>query len=460
MQEGAVEREPVGSRWIELVIGPAAAIVAVVLATVALRSADAELGAAVLVYLLVVTISARVGVATDVAAVAASCVALNLCFVAPVGELELLKSSNVAPFLAFAFAGFVCGSQPRDDSGPIIALVIVAGLTATLLAADADLVVAATTYTGLVVVVALMGPASATVAVVSAYISLNFWFTFPFDSLEINKFDDLVPLIMFVLVAVVSAGTVARIDGLRQRQREIEQAAFEAQVSSAVNESRAAFLAAMTHNLRTPLATIKTTVAAVAATPEVRGDDAAIKLLVTADEEVDRLERLVTKVLELARIHANALEPRTEPTDVGELARVAARRLRHVAHHHDLRLAVEGELLIVDVDPGMIELVLVIALENAVRFAPVGSEILVSAREAADRRCEVRIVDHGPGIAPHDRERVFEEFVRLDPRSQGSGLGLAIARAFVEAHGGSIWAEPTPGGGATIAFSLPREDDQ
>ena len=216
----------------------------------------------------------------------------------------------------------------------------------------------------------------------------------------------------------------------------------------------------MTHNLRTPLATIKATISAVTSAPPVRSDPDATKLLATADEEIDRLERLVTKVLELARIHADALEPRTEPTDVGELARVAARRLRHLASRHQVHLVVDDELMIVTVDPAMIELVLVIALENAVRFAPIGSEILVRATAAAHLRCEIRIVDHGPGIAAEDRERVFEEFVRLDARGQGSGLGLAIARAFVEAHGGAIWVEPTPGGGATIAVSLPADDDR
>ena len=324
-----------------------------------------------------------------------------------------------------------------------------------LLLADADLAVASMVYTGLVVVVALLGPVAAAFAVVGSYVALNFWFTPPFESLEINQFEDLLPLIVFAAVAAVSAGTVSRLDWLRRRQAEIEHQMFEARVSSAVNESRAAFLSAMTHNLRTPLATVKATVSGLGSSPAITNGSEEAALVAIAVDETDRLERLVTKVLELSRIHAGALQPSAEPTDVGELAGVAVRRMRHLARGRTIRLASGDELLIVTVDPSMIELVFVVLLENALRYAPEGTEILLRADAGADGSCELRVVDHGPGIPAADRERVFEEFVRLDAREQGSGLGLAIARALVEAHGGRIWVETTPGGGATVAFSLP-----
>jgi two-component system sensor histidine kinase KdpD len=111
------------------------------------------------------------------------------------------------------------------------------------------------------------------------------------------------------------------------------------------------------------------------------------------------------------------------------------------------------------VDVGMIEEVFLDLLENALRFAPTGSEIQVCADQVADT-IEVRVADRGPGVPPEQRLRIFEEFARVDarPDSTGTGLGLAIVRALVTAHGGRVWCDETPGGGATFGFSLPIAD--
>jgi two-component system sensor histidine kinase KdpD len=116
-----------------------------------------------------------------------------------------------------------------------------------------------------------------------------------------------------------------------------------------------------------------------------------------------------------------------------------------------------GDQIDVAVDPEMIEMALMTVLENALRFAPPETDIVVVARPVDHRDSEIRVIDHGPGIAAADRGRIFDEFVRLgDPTdTSGSGIGLAIARAFVDAHGGRIWAEPTTGGGATFVIWLP-----
>jgi signal transduction histidine kinase len=111
----------------------------------------------------------------------------------------------------------------------------------------------------------------------------------------------------------------------------------------------------------------------------------------------------------------------------------------------------------VAVDIEMMEQVFGNILENALRFAPPGSEILVTAC-ATGPELEVRVADHGPGVPEADRERIFDEFVRVDarPDATGTGLGLAIVRALVTAHEGRVWCEETPGGGATIGFAIPR----
>jgi len=259
---------------------------------------------------------------------------------------------------------------------------------------------------------------------------------------------------------VASGLTVARVNALRRRAEEHEQAAFDARLVAAVNESRAAFLAAMTHNLRTPLASIKAALSTLQDPDAHLDGETRARLLHIAHDETERLERLVNKVLELSRIHAGVIEPRREPTDVGELTRGAVRRLRHLAARDRVRLSVEGGVLVVSVDPEMIELVLVSVLENALRFAPAGTEVAVVAEPADHGGCTIRVVDHGPGIPVHQRDKVFEEFARLDgpPDSGGSGLGLAIARAFVDAHGGAIRVDTTPGGGATFVIELPEPE--
>jgi two-component system sensor histidine kinase KdpD len=183
-----------------------------------------------------------------------------------------------------------------------------------------------------------------------------------------------------------------------------------------------------------------------------------VHLLSNARAETDRLERLVTKVLELARIHAGAVEPSVEPVDLGELAGVAARRLDHLANERNVRVNVRSsDIVVASVDPDMLELVLIVMLENALRYAPTGSQIDLLVERPASGEATVRVVDRGPGIPAAHQESVFEEFVRLERDGAGSGLGLTIARSMVEAHGGAMWIEDTPGGGATVAASIPQE---
>jgi two-component system, OmpR family, sensor histidine kinase KdpD len=338
---------------------------------------------------------------------------------------------------------------------PLFSLLVVVGTTALLRVFDADLTVAALVYIVVVVAIALLGNWALAVGAVCSYLALNYWFIPKYGEFTFSKPDDVVPAAAFALAAVAAGATVARVNTLRRRAEEHERAAFDARLTAAVNEGRAGFLAAMTHNLRTPLASIKASIATLQDPTARLAPSAREKVLDTAREETERLERLVTKVLELGRIHAGALEPSAEPTDVGELARGAVRRLRSLAARDQVTLRVEDEVVVVTVDPEMVELVLVVLLENALRFAPAGTEVAVGVAARGDG-CEITVVDHGPGIAPEHREKIFDEFVRLDgpPDVSGSGLGLAIARAFVQAHHGTITVAATPGGGATFAVEL------
>jgi two-component system sensor histidine kinase KdpD len=236
----------------------------------------------------------------------------------------------------------------------------------------------------------------------------------------------------------------------------LEAEARNARIAADVGRTRSGFLSAVSHNLRTPLASIKAAVSTLLAPDaHLEGPDER-ELLETIYSETDRLERLVTKVLNLSRIRAGGLDLEPQPADLAGLAQAAIRRLRPIARSHRIRVDVPDDLPEVCLDVTMIEQVFLNLLENSIRFAPPGSEISIAARRT-DGQLEVRVADHGPGIPPEQRERVFEEFVRGDMRreSSGTGLGLAIVRALVSAHDGRVWCEETPGGGATVVFRLP-----
>src|SRR5262245_44304879 len=204
--------------------------------------------------------------------------------------------------------------------GVLLGVALVAASTAVLRGIDADLTVAALVYVAVVVAATLFGAWAGAVAAVLCYVNLNYWFIPKYESFTFSTSDDVVTLVAFALAAGVTAVTIARVNSLRRHAQEHERAAFEARLDAAMNESRAGFRSAMTHNLRTPLASIKAAVSTLQGSPPV-DERTRQQLLVTAREETERLERLVTKVLELSRIHAGAVDPRPEPTDIAELTR-------------------------------------------------------------------------------------------------------------------------------------------
>jgi two-component system sensor histidine kinase KdpD len=435
-----------------------AIVVGTALVSALLRLVDADLATAALALLAMVVFFAAFGAWYGLVAVVCAYVALNWAFTTPIDSLAVDKIEDFVPLLAYALAAAACSlPSMRHDARPVAAVAAVGLASAILVAADADLVVAALVLLGVVVVTAVMGVPSAVTAVVASYLALNYWFTPPIGSLEITKAEDLAPLIAFATAAAASAATVARIEWLRRRAAIVEQREFEARVSQATSDSRAAFLTAMTHNLRTPLATIKASLSALLASPAAPVDRQR-QLLTNARAETDRLERLVTKVLELARIHAGAIEPSPETVDLGEVVGAAARRLDHLASERDVHVVVRSpDLVLASVDPDMLDLVFIVMLENALRFAPPHSQIDVIVESMPPDQSVVRVVDHGPGIPSGEHEAVFDEFVRLDRDGGGAGLGLTIARSLVDAHGGRMWVEDTPGGGATVVASVPAE---
>jgi two-component system sensor histidine kinase KdpD len=222
-----------------------------------------------------------------------------------------------------------------------------------------------------------------------------------------------------------------------------------------LDRSRAGFLTAMTHDLRTPLATIKAAIGTLIGSPTAPDPETTSELLETSYREVARLEDLVTAVLEFARIRAGALEPERVDVDVGDVVQGAVRRLGVRGAEQPIVLDIDPELPAAFVDALMFERAVANLLDNALRYGGPGRPIDIRAASSRSM-IELRVVDLGLGIAVADRERVFDDFVRLDrSNSKGVGLGLAITRAFMAANGGGAWCEETPGGGATFVLAVP-----
>ena len=238
------------------------------------------------------------------------------------------------------------------------------------------------------------------------------------------------------------------IDGMRLGT-EAEHARMEAET----NRLRAALFSSVTHDLRTPLASITASVSTLLEDRSPLKGAHRRELLETIDHEAGRLNRVIGNLMDLSRMRAGAVTPSKAPTAVDELIEGVVARSAPVLKDHDIRLMLRDNLPEILLDLGQIDQALTNVLENAARFTPPGRRITVAAARWRDG-VQVRIADRGPGIPREDRERVFEPFVRGDG-SAGTGLGLAIARAIVEAHGGTIRIGDEPGGGAAVVIELP-----
>jgi two-component system, OmpR family, sensor histidine kinase BaeS len=223
------------------------------------------------------------------------------------------------------------------------------------------------------------------------------------------------------------------------------------------DQVRNAFIADVTHELRTPLTVIKGTIETLedGALDDIEGRG---PLLVSMQQETERLIRLVNDLLVLTRADAGSLNLDLAAVDLAELARARCQNLSGLAGQRGIRLEVTGAASQVKGDIDRLSQVLDNLLDNAIRYSPEGGTILVEVWEnGAEVYCSV--TDQGPGIPSQHLSYIFERFYRVEPsrnrKSGGAGLGLAIAQALVWTHGGRIWAESSPGRGTTIIFCVP-----
>ena len=258
----------------------------------------------------------------------------------------------------------------------------------------------------------------------------------PFGSLRVELQQDVIALIVFLLVAVLVSMVVAR----------------RIELLGEVERQRALLLRSVSHDLRTPLSTIR------AASSELLdgGDhDPATRhrLLQLVSDESDRLDRLVSNLLNLSRIEAGALQPRRQSIDVAELIGFCTARLDRLFIDRTLTVDVADDLPFIEADHTQLDQVLTNLLENAARHSPPGGEVIVSAR-AEGRQLVIAVSDDGPGVDPAQAELLFQPF-RSGTIAGSSGIGLAICKAVVDAHHGEISVAASPDGGARFVVSLP-----
>jgi two-component system sensor histidine kinase KdpD len=236
--------------------------------------------------------------------------------------------------------------------------------------------------------------------------------------------------------------------------------AQQAHVRVETERMRNAILSSVSHDLRTPLASIA---GAASSLVEAHEELTAVDrqdLARSIYREADRLDRLLKNLLDMMRLEAGAVQLSKQWHPIDEIIGAALARLEGRLHDHPLNTLLPADLPLVLVDGVLLEQVVINLLENAVKYAPKGSPIDLSA-SAGDRDVIINVADQGPGIPVGDESRIFDKFYRGKfVREGGVGLGLTICRGIVEAHGGRIWAENRPGGGALIRFSIPLPDQQ
>jgi two-component system, OmpR family, sensor histidine kinase KdpD len=249
--------------------------------------------------------------------------------------------------------------------------------------------------------------------------------------------------------------TFAGQTALALERARLSREAQEAEVRIESERLRNSLLSSVSHDLRTPLATITGAVSTIldARAPLAAGTQR--ELLESVHEEAERLNRLVQNLLEMTRLESGALQLRKELHPPEEVIGAALGRLAKRLADRRVTTKVPSDLPLVPMDDVLVEQVLVNLLDNALKYTPSGSPIDVIAT-ATDENLTIEIADHGPGLPRGEEDRVFEKFYRGERvGARGAGLGLAICRGIVRAHGGRIWAQNLPGGGVAFLFTLP-----
>jgi two-component system sensor histidine kinase KdpD len=241
---------------------------------------------------------------------------------------------------------------------------------------------------------------------------------------------------------------------LALERAQLHERVRRAELLEEADRLRHALVGAVSHDLCTPLATIKVASSTLVNPTAILTEADIAELYDLIDTQTDRLTRIVNNVLDMTRIQAGVLQPKYDLWSVSHLLSDAVTALRPSLEDRPVELHVSPWLPPVRVDRQLVEQVLANLLENADRHGPPGTVITVEVALHNSDAVAVSVTDSGPGVRRGEHETIFDTFVRFDTGGR-AGLGLTIAKAFVEAHGGHIWVEDAPGRGARFVFTLP-----
>lgn len=319
-----------------------------------------------------------------------------------------------------------------------------------------------------VLVAVTQGRGPALYASVLAGLSFNFFFIGPYYSLFINRSEDLVAFLVFVTTAILVGQLSSRLEKrvlLTEKQRkelvhvrgEFERAAAQAAEADSLRKSeqlKTALLDAVTHDLRTPLTSIKAAITTLQVEPVT--EEVARELFEVIEQESDRLNHFIQSMMDLAKLEAGEITLASRNVGADEIVEDALHRAEPLLANHSVEIDVAEDLPAMRVDPRLISQVIFTLLENAIKYSGEGVPIQVAVKQQTNNIC-FAVSDEGRGISPEFRAQVFEKFFRSGAKS-GLGMGLAIARGIVQAHGGKIWIEDGPHGkGASVQFQIPLD---
>lgn len=278
----------------------------------------------------------------------------------------------------------------------------------------------------------------------------SFFLAPPTLSFAVSDPSNIWALLIFLAVAIVTSSLALERERLAEKMHQSEMLA-------ATEKLRTALLMSISHDLRTPLASILGNVTSLRRYGHLYDDRTSQETLAAVEDETRRLSLFVDNLLHMTRIDAGALRPTMEPLDLADLLGSALKRVERQLSGHRVRTELDADLPMIRLDFVLAEHVFVNVLENAAKFAPPGSEIAISAARE-NGGIVIRIADQGPGIPEADLPRIFERFFRApvgDHRPAGVGLGLAVCKGFVEGMDGSIAAENRVTGGVVVTIRFP-----
>ncbi len=261
------------------------------------------------------------------------------------------------------------------------------------------------------------------------------------------------------LVARLLARSERALEVARREQARLYGEAAQAEVLRQSDRVKSALLSSVSHDPRTPLASIKTSSSSLL-DEQVDWDPVARReLLLALDEEADRLTRFVSRPLELSRLEGGALALRKDWHAIGEILAGVAERLDPTSAR--VTLEIPDNLPLACIDYVLVEHVIINLVENALKYSASDAPVLLSAA-MRESMLVVEVADRGPGVPPAERERIFDKFYRAPEQStvsSGTGIGLAIARGLAQAHAGDVYYTPRLGGGSLFIASVPIESD-